>query len=339
MAELRPVVAITMGDPGGVGPEIALRSLCDERVRQAVRPYVVGDPGHLANVAAECGLALEIRSVTDVEDAGNDAQAVDVVPAGVLDRVRVGEVRPEHAGAAVECIELAVQHARDGRAQALVTGPINKEALKASGSPYPGHTEMLAALFGVSPDRTYTMFMVEEMRIFFLTRHHALAAAIGLISTQSLRRALTDVDELMRRLGFETPRIAVAALNPHAGEHGLLGTEDDDIVRPAVDEAAADGLSVVGPVPADSVFWQCRQGDHDAVISLYHDQGHIAAKTVDFFGTVSCTLGLPVIRTTAEHGTALDIAPRWTANPGGQIAATIAAADLVARASGGVIAV
>ena len=227
------------------------------------------------------------------------------------------KVRPEHAGAAVACIELAVEHARDGRARALVTGPMNKEALKASGSPHPGHTEMFAALFGVSPDRTYTMFMVEEMRIFFLTRHHALAAAIALISTQSLRRALTDVDQLMRRLGFDTPRIAVAALNPTPASTACSGPRTTNRARPSMRRQPGErGRPRAGRLG----LRQCRQGAHDAVISLYHDQGHIAAKTVDFFGTVSCTLGLPVIRTTAEHGTALDIAARCgNAKPGGQI--------------------
>jgi 4-hydroxythreonine-4-phosphate dehydrogenase len=334
----RPVVAVTMGDPAGVGPEIALRSLCDPRVRQAVRPYVVGDPRQLAKVAAACRLPLEIRVVAGAEELHDHPRVADVVTAGSLEHVDVGEVRAEHASAAVQCIELAVAHARAGHAHALVTGPINKEALKQAGSPYPGHTEMLAALFDVPAERTYTMFIVGDLRIFFLTRHHPLAVAIGLITTESLRRAIDDVDHLMRRLGFTAPRIAVAALNPHAGDHGVLGTEDDEIIRPAVESAAADGLSVVGPVPADTAFWQGRQRVHDAVISLYHDQGHVAAKTVDFFGTVSCTLGLPVIRTSAEHGTALDIAPRWRAEPGGQVAATLAAAALVERASGGVIA-
>jgi 4-phospho-D-threonate 3-dehydrogenase / 4-phospho-D-erythronate 3-dehydrogenase len=334
----RPIVAVTMGDPAGVGPEIALRALCEPRVRQAVRAYVIGDPRQLARVAAACRLPLEIRVAAGAEDLHDDERVADVVAAGALEHVQVGTVRPEHAAAAVECIELAVAHARAGEAHALVTGPMNKEALKQTGSPYPGHTEMLAALFDVPAERTYTMFMVEDLRIFFLTRHHPLAVAIGLVTTESLRRALDDVDHLMRRLGFTAPRIAVAALNPHAGDHGVLGTEDDEIIRPAVESAAADGLNVVGPVPADSVFWQGRQRMHDAVISLYHDQGHVAAKTVDFFGTVSCTLGLPVIRTSAEHGTAMDIAPLWRAEPGGQVAAMLAAAALVRRASGGVIA-
>jgi 4-hydroxythreonine-4-phosphate dehydrogenase len=332
----RPVIALTPGDPAGVGPEIALRALAARRVREVCRPLVIGDPEHLEAVLHGCDLPLHVNVVQQPGEIRDDPGVVDVVAEGAVGDVAHGEVRAEYGAIAARWIERAVALAQGGAVDGLVTGPLNKEALKASGSTFPGHTEMLAALFGVPIEKTYTMFVVERLRIFFLTRHHPLATAIGLVTTTDVRRSILDVDRLMRGLGFEDPRIAVAALNPHGGEHGLLGTEEDDHLAPAVRSAAADGIHVRGPIPADSVFWQCRQGVHDAVISLYHDQGHVAAKTLDFFGVVSCTLGLPVIRTSAEHGTAFDIAGRWTANPRGQEEAMLTAADLIPRLSGAV---
>jgi 4-phospho-D-threonate 3-dehydrogenase / 4-phospho-D-erythronate 3-dehydrogenase len=234
--------------------------------------------------------------------------------------------------AAVESIEATCLLALDGRIDAIVTAPINKEALRASGSRHPGHTEMLADLLGTPAGDVMTMFVLDRLRIFFLTRHLSLADAIGRLDVQTVTAGLHRTDELMRDLGFAAPRIALAALNPHAGEHGLMGLEDDDLLRPAVEALREVGVDVRGPVPADSVFWQCRQGSHDAVLSLYHDQGHIAAKTVSFFGVVSVTLGLPVIRTAAEHGTAFDIAGRWIADAAGQVGAMRTAAELTLSA-------
>jgi 4-hydroxythreonine-4-phosphate dehydrogenase len=276
---------------------------------------------------------LRVRAVEDPAVAAEPG-AVDVLQVGApLAPIRFGEVDAAYGAAAAAYIERAVALVQSDAVDGLVTGPINKEALRASGSPYPGHTEMLAELFGVPIGDVLTMFTVERLRIFFLTRHHSLRDAIDLLDVDLVLGGLRRADELMRELGFDAPRLAVAALNPHAGEHGLMGVEDDEIVRPAVDAARAEGIDARGPVPADAVFWSCRQGNVDAVLALYHDQGHIAAKTVDFFGTVSCTLGLPKIRAAAEHGTAFDIAGRWIADPGGQVASMLVAADLARQAT------
>jgi 4-hydroxythreonine-4-phosphate dehydrogenase len=325
-----PLIAVTIGDPAGVGPEIAVRSLADERVQRALRAIVVGDASTVEQAVDACGLALRVRVVEDAADAGSDPGTIDVLQVGPrLAPIRFGEIDAAYGAAAASYIERAVELARAGAVDGIVTGPINKEALRASGSPYPGHTEMLAELFEVPIDEVLTMFTVERLRIFFLTRHHSLRAAIDLLEVDLVLGGLRRAQELMLELGFDAPRLAVAALNPHAGEHGLMGVEDDEIVRPAVAAARAEGIDARGPVPADAVFWSCRQGSVDAVLALYHDQGHIAAKTVDFFGTVSCTLGLPTIRAAAEHGTAFDIAGRWIADPGGQTASMLVAAELI----------
>jgi len=230
--------------------------------------------------------------------------------------------------AALAYIEMACRLALDGSVQGIVTAPINKEAIKAAGSTFPGHTEMLASLLGVAEDRVFTLFVLDQLRIFFLTRHHSLSDAIARIDEDGVLHALKEVWQLSRQIGVPSPRLALAALNPHAGENGLLGKEENTILKPAVERARAAGISVAGPIPADAVFYQCRQGRYDAVLSLYHDQGHIAAKTVDFYRTVSCTLGLPIIRTSVDHGTAYDIAGRWVAEASGQTAALKVAAEL-----------
>jgi 4-hydroxythreonine-4-phosphate dehydrogenase len=187
---------------------------------------------------------------------------------------------------------------------------------------------MIAALFNTPDDRVFTLFILDKLRIFFLTRHHSLAKAIEKITEDSVVNALQECYQLSAQLALSSPRLALAALNPHAGENGILGHEENDILKPALERVRALGIEVAGPVPADAVFYQCRQGRYDAVLSLYHDQGHVAAKTVDFYGTVSCTLGYPVIRTSVDHGTAFDIAGRWIAEPRGQVGAMKVAAQL-----------
>lgn len=324
-----PTIAMTIGDPGGVGPEIAAKALADRELRAALRPVVIGDRGVLEEVIAGCGLPLEVRVIERPADATGDADLVEVIEVGTIDMpTAFGRIRADYGAAAAGYIERATELALAGEIDGIVTGPINKEALRASGSAYPGHTEMLAELLGVGAEHVVTMFTVERLRIFFLTRHHSLRDAIDLITEERVYAGIVRVRGLMGEIGFESPRIGVAALNPHGGEHGLMGTEDDDHVAPAIERARAEGIDASGPVPADSVFAHCREGRYDCVISLYHDQGHIAAKTLDFFGTVSSTLGLPVIRTAAEHGTAFDIAGRWIADPGGQIASMHVAAEL-----------
>lgn len=315
----RPVVAVTIGDPAGIGPEIVVRAIAEEPVRRAAGLVVVGDRAILERAMAVTGARVRF---------GEDAALIDL--ANVPGDVRWGAVQPAAGRAAGQFVERAVAEARAGRVDAIATAPLNKEALWAGGYAQPGHTELLGELTGVADP--LTMFQVRGLRIFFLTRHLSLADAITRVTRARIEEMVPRIVGELRRLGVPEPRLAVAALNPHAGEGGALGTEDRDVIAPAVQAVRARGLDVSGPVPADSVFAQALEGRYDAVLSLFHDQGHIAAKTLDFHGTVSVTLGLPFIRTSVDHGTAFDIAGRGIARADSMTAAIVAAADLVRRA-------
>jgi len=328
MADTRPVLALTIGDPAGIGPEIVAKGLAERDVYTLLRPLVIGDAGVMEEVLRGCGLDLRLRSVTSATEAAGEPGVVDILDLENVRGLRHGVVDGDFGRAAVEYIEKACTLALEGAVHGIVTAPINKEAIKAGGSSFPGHTEMIAALLHTPESRVFTLFVLEKLRIFFLTRHHSLAEAIRRIDEDTVVHALEEVWRLSPQLALEAPRLALAALNPHAGENGILGSEENGILKPAIERARALGIDVTGPVPADAVFYQCRQGRYDAVLSLYHDQGHIAAKTVDFYGTVSCTLGYPVIRTSVDHGTAFDIAGRWIADARGQVGAMKVAAQL-----------
>jgi 4-phospho-D-threonate 3-dehydrogenase / 4-phospho-D-erythronate 3-dehydrogenase len=328
MEASRPTLALTLGDPAGIGPEIMAKALAEGSCHDALVPVVVGDRGVLAQVVEGAGLDLEIRTVDGPGDARGERGTVDLIDLDNMGEVRFGAIDAAHGRAALDWIEHACALARDRAVDGIVTGPINKEAAKAGGLRHPGHTELLADLLGADPDDVYTMFVVGRLRIFFLTRHLSLRDAIDALDEERVRRAIGHVDGLLRDLGVQTPHVALAALNPHAGEGGMMGDEEIRILRPAVERARDDGVDVAGPVPADAVFHQGHEGRFDGVIALYHDQGHIASKTLDFFGTVSATLGLPVIRTSVDHGTAYDLAGRFEADARGQVNALRVAAEL-----------
>lgn len=330
VSEPQVPIGLTLGDPAGIGPEITVKALLDEELRDQMSPIVIGSGKVIDMVLDDLGADLEyvtVDSVTDLHRSSPDIQLLDNGPK--LETIPVGEVDAACGAAAADYIEQGVELAKSGLVDALVTGPINKQALRASGSSYPGHTEMLAELFEVPVADVLTMFTVERLRIFFLTRHHSLRDAIDLLDEELVAHGLVRANELMEDLGFSAPRISVAGLNPHCGDNGLMGMEDLEIVEPGIAAARSRGVDAVGPIPADSAFWQGREGTVDAVLALYHDQGHIAAKTVDFFGTVSTTLGLPVIRTAAEHGTGFDIAGKGQAEAAGEKAAIREAVDLI----------
>jgi 4-phospho-D-threonate 3-dehydrogenase / 4-phospho-D-erythronate 3-dehydrogenase len=324
----RPTLALTLGDPAGIGPEIMAKALAEGSAYEKMKPVVVGTRGVLEQVIEGAGLELEIRVVESLSDARGERGTVDLIEAGSLQEARFGEIDAEHGRAALDAIEKACALDVDG----LVTGPINKEAARAGGMKFPGHTELLADLLGADPDGVFTMFVVGKLRIFFLTRHLSLRDAIDALTVEKVHDGIVRVDGLLRELGVDDPHVALAALNPHAGEGGLMGDEEIRVLRPAVEKARADGINVSGPVPADAVFHQGHEGRFDGVIALYHDQGHIASKTLDFFGTVSATLGLPVIRTSVDHGTAFDLAGTWKADARGQVNALRVGAELVATA-------
>ena len=324
----RPTLALTLGDPAGIGPEIMAKALAEGSAYDLMKPVAVGTRGVLEQVIEGAGLDLRVRTIGSPADARGERGTVELIEAGTLERARFGEIDAEHGRAALDAIEKACSLQVDG----LVTGPINKEAARAGGLKFPGHTELLADLLGADPDGVFTMFVVGNLRIFFLTRHLSLRDAIDALTAERVHDGIVRVDGLLRELGVDDPHVALAALNPHAGEGGLMGDEEIRVLRPAVERAREDGLKVSGPVPADAVFHQGHEGRFDGVIALYHDQGHIASKTLDFFGTVSATLGLPVIRTSVDHGTAFDLAGTWKADARGQVNALRVGAELVATA-------
>ena len=315
-----PVVAVTIGDPAGIGPEIVVRALAQDAVKRSVQALVVGDRWVLERAMEVTGTMLEFSPAGPV-------RLLDL--ANVDHRLQWGKIQATAGAAAGQFIERAVQETLAGRADALATAPINKEALWRAGYRYLGHTEMLGALTG-SPD-PLTMFAVRNMRIFFLTRHMSLREAVAEVKRDRLGAILPRIVGELQKLGFDRPHIAVAALNPHAGEGGALGKEDLEEIAPAVQDARGQGWQVDGPVPADAVFAQALDGRYDAVLALYHDQGHIAAKTLDFHGAVSVTLALPFIRTSVDHGTAFDIAGKGLARAESMAAAILMAGDLARR--------
>jgi 4-hydroxythreonine-4-phosphate dehydrogenase len=326
----RPTLALTLGDPAGIGPEIMAKALAEGSAYDLLKPIAIGSRGVLEQVIDGAQLELAVRVVDAPGDARGERGTVDLIDAGGVSEARFGEIDAEHGRAALDWIERACALAREGAVDGIVTGPINKEAARAGGMRFPGHTEMLADLLRADPGGVFTMFVVGKLRIFFLTRHLSLRDAIDALTVERVRDGIVRVDGLLRELGVEDPHVALAALNPHAGEGGMMGSEEIEVLRPAVEQARADGIRVSGPVPADAVFHQGREGRFDGVISLFHDQGHIASKTLDFFGTVSATLGLPVIRTSVDHGTAFDLAGSWTADARGQVNALRVGAELVA---------
>ncbi|WP_053960356.1 4-hydroxythreonine-4-phosphate dehydrogenase PdxA [Sulfobacillus thermosulfidooxidans] len=325
---MRPIrVGITMGDPAGIGPEIITKALTDHSHYEGMIPVIYGDPLVFKETLARTKTSLQLRVIKDPLSAQGLHGTLEIVPTTQVNSTpELGQVNPKAGEMAVQAIGAAIHAALRGEIDAINTAPINKEAVRTAGYHYPGHTEMLAELFSAS--HVITMFVVGNLRVFFLTRHHPLKDAIELLTVDRVYEGIRQSIQYLVELGFAHPILAVAALNPHAGENGLIGSEEQEILIPAIKKAQHDGLSVEGPIPADAVFYQARMGRYHGVLSLYHDQGHIATKTLDFNGTVSVTLGLPVIRTSVDHGTAFDIAGQGIADAHGQSEALRVAKEL-----------
>jgi 4-hydroxythreonine-4-phosphate dehydrogenase len=286
-----PRIAITVGDPAGIGPEIARKAAADPRVLAVCEPVFYGP-------------------------ATPDALAA--FPPGIVSAA---------AGrAAYEAILDAVADARAGRVAAIATAPISKEALAAAGLPWKGHTDLLAHLCGVP--EVAMLFYSEPLRVVLATVHVALREVADLLTPDRLRAVIELTARELPRFGHPAPRLAVAGLNPHAGEHGVIGAEDEAVIRPVVDACRRDGLDVTGPLPADTVFVRAVRGEFDAVVACYHDQGLVPIKLVAFGRAVNVTLGLPIIRTSVDHGTAFDIAGQGVADPSSMVEAVLLAARL-----------
>src|SRR5690606_38869775 len=324
----RPTLAVTVGDPVGIGPEITVRTLASVGAGAPARGVVVADPAVLRRAVQVCGLDVRVRGFSSWSELPAEEEGViDCYDIDSLGETELpwGEVDARAGAAAVRAIEVATRAAMDRDVAGIVTGPINKEAIWAAGSEHLGRTEMLGALTGVT--RQTTMFVVRGKKIFFATRHLSLRKALDQVSEEQQVTAIEEALTALRVFGHDEPRLAVAAINPHGGENGAFGDEEIVHLAPAVEKMRARGAGVSGPVPADSVFHQLLQGRYDGVLSQYHDQGHIAAKTYDFDGTISVTVGLPILRTSVDHGTAFDIAGKGTADPGTMTSAFLHGAD------------
>jgi len=314
----KPRLAISTGDPAGIGPEISLKALADPALAKAADYLLTGDTPWLKETARR--LKLEPGSFR-IEQAGPP-----------LDGVAWGEISAAAGRAAAAAVEAAVRLAQAGRVDGIVTAPISKEALRAGGLPYPGHTEMLAALTGT--DEVRMLLTAGRLRVVHVTTHRSLRSAIEAITPQRVQGTIAMTHEAGPLLGIERPRIGVAGLNPHAGEGSQFGTEEAQVIAPAVTATRAMGMVVEGPLPADTLFYRAAQGEFDFVIAMYHDQGHIAVKLLGFDEGVNITLGLPFLRTSVDHGTAFDIAGKGIARADSMRAAIRVALDILARRPG-----
>ncbi len=330
-ADDRPVIAVTMGDASGVGPEIIMKALARDDVARLCRPLVVGDAGRLREAGRIVGSALRVVAVAEPAAARYDRAAVDcidldVIPAGHP----FGAVSAVSGEGAYRFIERATRLAQQGAADAICTAPLSKEALHAAGHVYPGHTELLAHLTG-TPEVSM-MLVAPRLRVIHVTTHVGLVEAIRRIEPGLVERVIARGRETLVKAGLEEPRIGVCGINPHAGENGLFGEgEEAEKIVPAVAACRARGWRVDGPLPADTLFFRAARGDFDLVVAMYHDQGHGPVKVMGLEAGVNITVGLPVVRTSVDHGTAFDIAGTGVADEGSLVEALRQAAALATR--------
>jgi len=311
----KPILGITMGDPAGSGPEIVVKALALKEIYDVCRPLVIGDGTCMMEAAEIVKWSGEIRLIYEAKDALFQYGVIDVLDMRNVDMKSLvrGQVSSMAGKAAYDYIEKGTMIALEKQTDAIVTSAINKEALNNAGYHYDGHTELLAHLCGV---KDVSMMLVGGgLRVTHVSTHCSLRSAIERAKRQRVLTVIKLTYDAMRRLGIEEPRIAVAGLNPHAGEGGLFGTEEIEEIEPAIQDAQQLGMSVVGPIPADTVFFRMLNDQYDVVVVMYHDQGHIPLKTHGFYEGVNVTLGLPIIRTSVDHGTNFGKAGKGTANP------------------------
>jgi 4-hydroxythreonine-4-phosphate dehydrogenase len=320
-------IAITMGDPSGIGPEIVAKLF--GQAAGMPPAIVIGDEGVLTRTAISLGMPVRVRIISSPEDARFDPGQINIIQAGepLPTDLLVGRIDARSGRSAYESVRQAIEFARAGRVRAITTAPINKEAMRAAGIDYPGHTEILAELGGAGGE-VAMMLINDELRVVLVTVHASLRTAIEAITVGRELATVRLASDAARQLGVTTPRVAVAGLNPHAGENGLFGREDQDVIAPAVAKARGEGINASGPWPGDTVFMRARQGEFDIVVAQYHDQGLIPIKYLGIDHGVNITLGLPFVRTSVDHGTAFDIAGQGVASPSSLREALYAAAAL-----------
>ncbi len=325
---MKKYIGITIGDPSGVGPEIVLKSLLKhDEIYEICYPIVFGNKEILSKYIGNISDTIDIVQIDKIDDSilphknkifCYSKEKLENIPSpGVIDS--------ESGRLAYQAIEDSIQSLMNEEISAVATAPINKEALKKAQIPFLDHTEIFTKK--TNSKNTMTLFMTGNLRIFFLTRHLRFSEISSALKIDDIVLNLKNSSKYLKKLGIKNPKIALAALNPHAGESGMFGDEEIGVLTPAINIAKNNGIDVYGPIAADSVFHLCKEGEFDAVLSLYHDQGHIAAKTLDFYKTISLTMGLPFLRTSVDHGTAMDIAGKNSANEISMVEAIKAAAE------------
>jgi 4-phospho-D-threonate 3-dehydrogenase / 4-phospho-D-erythronate 3-dehydrogenase len=310
-----PIIGITMGDPAGVGPEIAVKGY--QALAETVRPVVIGDADVIRQACEVCGSSLEVQAVTTVRDASFETDRIPVLNLANVTDLKRGVVREAYGEASLAYVRRAIELAQRKEVAGIVTAPINKQATKLAGSDHAGHTGLLAEATGTED---FAMMLIEDdLRVTHVSTHVPLREACDIVTEESVQRTIRVTDEALYELGVDSPQIAVAGLNPHASDGGLLGQTEADAIAPAIEKARGEGIEVFGPQSPDTVYVQAARGNADCVVSMYHDQGHIPIKMLGFAdgGTVSgvnVTIGLPIIRTSVDHGTAFDIAGKGIAS-------------------------
>ena len=338
-------LAITLGDPAGIGPETVVGAWALPGLHEGCDLFAVGRPELLERAIAVRDVSARVEPIDRPEDASSSPERICCLSAGSAEAAEVPPATVDARGgrAAYDALVAAAELALEGRVDGIVTAPLNKVALKQAGYDYPGHTELLAELCGVDdyammlylpPDSTLRVGGPAGLGVVHVTLHMALSQVVQNLTTEGVVAKIRLADAAMRTLGVRNPRIGVAALNPHAGEQGLFGDEEQRIIEPAVNESVAAGYLVSGPFPADTLMIRARDGEFDAVVAMYHDQGHIALKLLGMHDAVNVTLGLPIVRTSVAHGTAFDQAWKGTARTAGMLAAVRTACRLAQERRG-----
>lgn len=332
-----PLLGLTVGDPAGIGPEITLKAAQDPRTRVA-RLLAIGSTESLRQAAKVVADPPALREVAHPADARFEAGTLDVLPVPSRGAVELGRLSAEAGRVAYESVEKAVGLALAGDIDGIVTAPLNKEAIALAGHPYPGHTEILAELTGT---KDFAMMLTAlKLRVVHVTTHVGIRQMLERVTTERVLTTIRLAHDALRDMGIRSPSVGVAGLNPHAGEGGLFGDEEIRVIAPAVQQARAEGIDATGPWPADTLFGRAVAGDFDVTVAMFHDQGHIAVKVLGFETGVNATIGLPIVRTSVDHGTAFDIAGTGRASHDSlveavTVGASMARARLEAAAAGG----
>lgn len=326
----RPLIAITLGDPAGIGPEIVVKALADEGIYQYCQPLIIGSVASLRQAKKQADSSLNINQLSELSRMKSEVGVLDLLePVPLpLEEFEMGKVSAVCGKAAVAYIEQGISLAASGKVAALVTCPIHKEAIQLAGHPGDiGHQEILSRTTG--SQSLAVMLITEGLKVVHLSTHKPLREAVAYVKSQVIVQRLKLTAETVYQWGMKKPKIAVAALNPHGGESGLLGREEIEEIIPAIEEASSLGIDVQGPYPADSVFYRAINGEFDIVLALYHDQGHIPIKVHNFEDSVTATMGIPFLRTSVDHGTAFDIVGKNAANPRSLIKAVQTAVAMI----------